>query len=92
MRISKDLYGTDSLSTPKLANGYTRPVSAGDFPASISSEILRAHDDLLTRHKINFIYAQRLHVIFQIVQAILSKSTSKNSLKKVESDGLKKLF
>lgn len=53
LRISKDLYGIDLCSSKELTKGYTRPISAGSFPKSFPSDILKAHDDLVPAMKLN---------------------------------------
>lgn len=40
LRISKDIYGSDVLSSKKLAKGYKRPVTSYSFPVEISDDIV----------------------------------------------------
>ena len=59
LRISHDIYGRDTCSADELAIGYPRPISSGNLPAAVPSEILQAHDKLHAKRKLTRIMRSR---------------------------------
>ena len=55
IRISNDLYGNDVLSAHELAKGYTRPIDKKVVPSLIPDELLKAHEVLIAKRKLNLI-------------------------------------
>lgn len=53
VRISNDLYGSDTLSAFEMAKGYTKPISSDSSCAPVHEEIIRAHDILVAKRKLN---------------------------------------
>lgn len=52
LRISNDLYGSDTMSANELAKGYTRPLICSQLPVSVPQEIVTAHQNLVARRKL----------------------------------------
>lgn len=59
MRISNDLYSNDIFSSHDFAKGYTGPVTRSIFPLKVPSQVLDAHDNLLTSRKVNHILCSK---------------------------------
>ena len=52
VRISNEMYGTDTLSSFEIAKGYTKPVDNTILPQSTPQELLDAHHELKAKRKL----------------------------------------
>lgn len=55
VRISNDLYGSDTLSSFEIAKGYTKPINPDETPQKITEELVRARDILSAKRKLTLI-------------------------------------
>lgn len=55
LRITNDLYGSDTMSSFELAKGFTRPALPGTPPIPIPEEIRAAHENLQAKRKLTLI-------------------------------------
>lgn len=55
VRMSNDLYGSDTLSAFELANGFTKPVVSGTVPNAVTDELIAAQDTLAAKRKLTLI-------------------------------------
>lgn len=62
LRISNDLYGSDTMSSNELAKGYTRPILNGKLPIVVPDEIREAHNKLLAKRKLALIMKSKATV------------------------------
>lgn len=55
IRISNDLYGSDTLSAFEMAKGYSKPLVANQRPIQVDAELQAAHDELIAKRKLTLI-------------------------------------
>ena len=60
VRMSNDLYGTDTLSAYEMAKGYTKPVIAGQLPIAVDDELQKAHEELIAKRKLTLILRSKV--------------------------------
>lgn len=55
VRISNELYGSDTMSSFELAKGYTKPIDDSFFPQGVSEDIVAAHEELVAKRKLTLL-------------------------------------
>lgn len=55
IRISNDLYGSDTLSAYEMAKGFTKPLCVDQKPRPVDEELRNAHDELIAKRKLTLI-------------------------------------
>lgn len=82
IRISNDLYRSDTLSAYEMAKGYTKPLSVGQKPIPVDDELRNAHDELIAKRKLTRIlrsnvYSSKEFQVGDFVQSFIDDGTSK---------------
>lgn len=82
LRISNDLYGSDTMSSFEMARGFTKPVLFVVPPKVIDHDLLKSHDELVARCKLNCILLSNFNFtknsyIVDLIQDYLKHNTKK---------------
>ena len=64
IRISNDLYGSDTLSAYEMAKGFSKPLIVDQRPIPIDDSLRAAHDELIAKRKLTLIMRSNKFLTF----------------------------
>lgn len=82
IRISNDLYGSDTLSAFEMKKGFSKPLISSQRPIPVDEELHTAHDELIAKRKLTLIMRTNTFLSAQLkigdlVQVFLHDGKSK---------------